>query len=217
MRDAKLIIVDDAHMVAEMLAATMEREAGLQVAGLARNAREALTLTEKTRPDLALVDIQLPDVCGLDLIGSLRKAHPAVKIIMLSAHLDPYIVFRVVRSGVHGYVEKLSPMRLLREAVRCVLKGGSYFSPGFSELKARHLDSAAAFHKILTEREQRILQLMCEGLSDADIAARRSISEPTVATNRKRIRAKLNLHSDRELLTYARRCGLGLRGPPILG
>lgn len=208
MKNTKLIIVDDARMLAEMLSAALTRDPGLQVAGLAHSAKEALALAGAVRPHLILLDIQMPGTNGLDLIAPLRKKVPAAKIIMLSAYLDPYIVHRVLQCGAEGYVEKLCPLRVLRDAVCSVLAGQPFFSSGFTAVKEHYLNSADAFHKILSEREQQLLQLMASGLSDDEIARSRSITLNTVATNRKRIRAKLGLHCDRELLTYARRWGL---------
>ena len=206
---ARLMIVDDARMLAEMLATALAREAGLQLVGLAHDAPGALQLAAQARPDIILLEIQLPGANGLELIAPLRQKLPAVKIIILSACLNPCTAYRVVQSGVQGYVEKCSPLGVLREAVRGVLQGRTFFSPGFVAMQTRLLKATDAFHKILSEREQMILQLMAEGCSDAEIARTRGIAEQSVATNRKRIRTKLALHSDRELLVYARRWGLG--------
>ena len=209
MHKSKLMIVDDDHMFAEMLAAALAREPGLRVAATARNGAEALSMAAKVRPDLILLDIHLPRVSGLDLIAPLRQELPDAKILMLSGYLDPYIVHRVLQGGVQGYVEKFNPLRVLRDAVLQVLGGGSFFSDSFDALRVSQGNADDAFDKILTERELKILHLMAEGLSDAEIAGRREITEPTVATHRKRMREKLALHSDRELLAYARRCGIG--------
>jgi len=215
MKNPALMIVDDDHMLAELLAAALEQDAGVRVVGLAGNATEALALAEQTRPDLILLDVEMPGTHGLDLIGPLQQKLSTVKIILLTSHLDPYTVYRVLQSGVQGYVEKPSPLRVLKEAVRRVLKGKTFFSAGFMAVKAQHLASAEAFHKILSDREQSILQHMAAGLNDADIAKRCGISEPTVGTHRKHIRVKLEVHSDRDLLTYTRRWGLGLKGPVL--
>jgi len=209
MAEQKILIVDDACMLAEMLALALAREQNLLVVGSAQNAAQALTQAGQTLPDLVLLDIRMPGGSGLDLIEPLRAILPDLKIIMLSGYLDPYTVYRVVQAGVHGYVDKLSPLRLLVEAVHSVLAGQTSFSAGFTAIKALQLTSAEAFHKILSEREQQVLQLMGEGLSDDAIAQQRAISVYTVATHRQRIREKLALHSDRELLAYARRWGLG--------
>lgn len=215
-----LLIVDDELLLAELLAAALTRDAGLRVTGLAHDATTALLQAAQARPDLVLLDSAMPGGSGLDLIAPLRQKLPAVKIIILSAHFDPCTVYRVLQSKVQGYVEKPSALQVLLEAVRLVLKGRTYFSDRFIAVQLQYLEAAEAFHKILSNRQQEILYFMSAGMCDADIAQHFEISELTVSTHRKHIRGKLTLHSDRELLAYARRWGLGPRGPanpPLLG
>lgn len=208
-----LLIVHDEQLLAELLAATLTRDEGLRVSGLADNAAAALELAAQARPDLVLLDSEMPGGNGLDLIAPLRQKLPKVKILILSACFDPCTVYRVLQSGVQGYVEKPSALQVLLEAVRRVLKGHTFFSARFMAVQTQYLEAAEAFHKILSNRQQEILYFMSAGLCDADIAQQCDISELTVSTHRKHIREKLTLHSDRELLAYARRWGLGPRGP----
>jgi DNA-binding NarL/FixJ family response regulator len=196
-----------------MLTTALKRVAWLRLAGTAGNVTEALVVAAGVRPDLVLLDIKMPGACGWHLIAPLREILPAVQIVMLSAFLDPFTVLRVLESRVDGYVEKGCQLSVLLEAIHCVRHGGTFFSPGFAVAKSLVLGSAEAFHKILSQREQEILRLVARGLSDDAIALHRSISVHTVATRRKRIRAKLDVHSDRELLAYAQRWGLACKGP----
>lgn len=213
----KLLLVDDAQMFIELLRMALVQDENIEIVGLANGGAQALRLAAATQPDLVLLDIKMPGVCGLHLIEPLRRKVPAVKIIMLSAFLDPFTVHRVVHSKVEGYVEKSCSLKLLRCAVRRVRSGGSYFSPGFVMLRKDSFKSGQAFHKVLSEREQHILQLMALGLSDDEIGCRYDLMTSTVTTHRKHIRAKLGLHSDRELLAYARRWGLDSKGPANTG
>lgn len=208
-----LLIVDDEHLLAELLAAALAREAGLRVTGFADNAAAALVLAAQARPDLILLDSEMPGGSGLDLIAPLRQQLPKVKIIILSAHFDPCTVYRVLQCGVQGYVDKPSALQVLLEAVWRVLKGRTFFSARFIAVQTQYLEAAEAFHKILSNRQQEILYFMSEGMCDADIAQHCKISALTVSTHRKHMREKLTLHSDRELLAYAHRWGLGPRGP----
>ena len=208
-----LLIVDDEHLLAELLATTLAREEGLRVTGIADTAAAALVLAAQARPDLVLLDSEMPGGSGLDLIAPLRQQLPKVKIIILSAHFDPCTVYRVLQCGVQGYVEKPSALQVLLEAVRRVLKGRTFFSARFIAVQTQYLEAAEAFHKILSDRQQEILYFMSEGMCDAAIAQHCKISELTVSTHRKHMREKLTLHSDRELLAYAHRWGLGPRGP----
>ena len=207
------MIVDDAHMFVQLLSMLFKSDDQLQVVGTAGSPEEALELAAQISPDLVLLDIKMPGGNGLDMIIPLREKFPDVKILMLSAFLDPYTVQQVVEHDVDGYVEKISPLPVLQEAVDCVRQGGSFFSLGFLALQKNLLNTTEAFHKILSVREQKLLQLLSQGLNDAEIAAKNEISVHTVITSRKRIRVKLNLHCDRDLLAYARRWGLDSRGP----
>ena len=213
MKKIRLMIVDDAQMFAELLAAIFQQEPDVQVVGTAGNGAQALALAQEKRPDLVILDIKLPGVSGLDLIAPLRTLNPALKIVMVSAFFDPYTVQRVLEAGGNGYVEKLSSISTLRAAIRCVRQGGTFFSPAFIAMQERLLNSEKAFHKILTQREQQILKLVAQGASDAEIAQQRSVSAHTISTHRKRIRRKLGLHCDRDMLAYARQWGLDSRGP----
>lgn len=208
-----LMMVGDEQMFAELLASTLTRELGLRMNGRADTTQAALALATQSRSDLVLLDIEMAGGKGLDLIAPLRQKLPRVKIIILSSHSDPYTVYRVLQSDVQGYMEKNNPLCVLLEAVRRVLNGQSFFSPNFAAVKAQYLDSAEAFYKILSDCEQEIMWLMASGLSDAAIARHRDISEQTVSAHRKNMRMKLAAHSDRELLAYARRWGLGPQGP----
>lgn len=209
----RLMIVEDLQMFARMLSQLFELDDQVKVVGTAGNVVEALAMAEQIRPDLILLDVKMPGGSGLDLIIPLRKQNPDVKILILSAVFDPYTVQQVVEHDVEGYMEKTGTLSVLQEAVRCVRQGGTFFSSEFLALKKNLVDSPESFHKILSQRDQYILQLMSEGLSDGEIAVKKGIAVQTVATNRKRIRAKLGLHSDRELLAYARRWGLGGKAP----
>lgn len=207
------MIVDDVLIFVQQLSVFFGSDERLQVVGVACNGADALALAGQVQPDLVLLDINMPGESGLDLIAPLRARLPFVKIIMFSAGFTPYTVQTVLEHQVEGYVEKRSPLPVLQEAVHCVRQGGVFFSPGVLEVKQHLAENPKAFHKILSKREQRILMLMSEGLSDGEIARVRDVSVDAVVTSRKRIRVKLNLHCDRELLAYARYWGLNSKDP----
>lgn len=110
----RLLLVDDAQMFIELLRMALVQDENIEIVGLANGGAQALRLAAATQPDLVLLDIKMPGVCGLHLIEPLRRKVPAVKIIMLSAFLDPFTVHRVVHSKVEGYVEKSCSLKLLR-------------------------------------------------------------------------------------------------------
>lgn len=212
MKKPKLLIIDDDRMLAELLSGLLVRELPASVVGLANSGTEALALAGQHLPDLVVLDIEMPDQSGLDLIEPLRELVPESKIVMLSSHFDPFTVYRVLRSRVQGYVEKPSPVSALVSALKQVLRGQTFFSPVFISVKQQCLEAADAFHKILSEREQMVLRFMVAGQSDVEIGQRCEISPETVIVHRKHMRSKLGVHTDRELLSYARRWGLSAPG-----
>ncbi|TAN38393.1 MAG: response regulator transcription factor [Verrucomicrobia bacterium] len=209
MKRPSVMIVEDEQLLADLLSACLASQLNLSIVGCARCAAEAYPLATQTQPELILLDIQLPGTSGLEMIAPLRAVVPTVKILMLSAYMDPHTIYRVIQSDVQGYVEKPSPLSVVTEAVQRVLAGCVFFSPGFLAVRKQYLASAEAFHKILSTREQEVLRLVVGGFSDPEIAAQCRISEHTVSVHRKNTRRKLDVHSDRELLAYARRWGLG--------
>jgi two-component system, NarL family, response regulator LiaR len=202
------MIVEDERLLAELLASRLARQPGLRVVGCAGDGAAALPMASETRPDLILLDIGLPDVDGLSLIAPLREAVPKVKIIRFSSHVEPHAMCRAIEGNVQGYVEKPYPFAMLADAVKRVLEGGTFFSPGFIDAKRQLLESPDAYHKILSDREQEVLKLVVAGLSDEEIGSRCKISAHTVAAHRKSMRRKVEAHTDRELIAYARRWGL---------
>jgi DNA-binding NarL/FixJ family response regulator len=204
----RLVIVEDELLMAKMLGVWMTRQQDFEVIGYAQDGEAGLSLCESTKPDLALMDIALPKLDGLHLVKKLRPKFPKLRLLMMSGLTDPYTIWRVLQSGVHGYIDKLQPPEVLIEAIRTVAGGNSFFSPVFQEVKADWLSQPEAFQKILSDREQEVLRRVVVGLDDENIAAELEISASTVATHRKHIRQKLGAHNDRDLMAYARKWGL---------
>jgi DNA-binding NarL/FixJ family response regulator len=208
MKPSKVMIVDDDRLLGGLLVARLKEEPGFQVVGHACSPEEALAMAGRTRPDVILLDVELPGRDGVELVDPLHEAAPKTKIIMLSSHRDTYVVHRVARANVQGYVDKLNPVDVVVRAVRDVLEGKVSFSPAFMQTKKALLDSSEAFHRILSDREQQVMRLVVGGATEEQIAAECKISAQTVGVHRKNIRRKLNLHSDRDIVAYARRWGI---------
>jgi DNA-binding NarL/FixJ family response regulator len=216
----RVAIVEDETMVADMLQAWLSRRPQLQVVGCAATGAEALTLCRKQNPDVATVDIQLPGLNGLDLSEQLLRTHPALKILILTCRSNPYCLIRARELGVHGYVDKMSPLPELEKAILAVSAGQLFFSDNVQHELNREQRRPDAFNKILTEREREILGLISLGLSDADVAAQLDISPETVGTHRRNASHKLDIFNDRKLMRYGREVGLDMRvhtHPPASG
>jgi DNA-binding NarL/FixJ family response regulator len=214
MISSTVMIVDDDRLMADLLTTRLGQEPGLRVVGRAGGVEEALPMAASTRPDLILLDVELPGVDGPSMVAALRRKAPGVRIIILSSHHDAYTIYRVTRSNVQGYVEKPNPIDVVVEAVHHVLRGGVFFSPTFLEMKRKLLEAPGAFHRVLSEREQEVMRWVVAGMSDTKISAKHGISVQTVAVHRRNIRRKLTLHSDREMVAYARRWGIRVMAGP---
>jgi len=204
----KVVIVDDHALLAESLGAWIARQPDLLLAGRAEDGEAGWDLCVAVQPDLALVDVDLPKLDGLELVKRLLEKMPAVRLITMTGRMDPYTIWRVSQSGVHGYTEKTLRPEVLVDAIRLVAAGGTYFSPVFQKVKQEWLSQPEAFQKILSDREQEVLRRVVAGRDDERVAKELGISIATVSVHRKNIRSKLELHNDRELVAYAREWGL---------
>lgn len=204
----RIVIVDDHALLAESLGAWIVREPGLVLVGRAEDGEAGWNLCLELKPDLALVDVDLPKLDGLELVKRLRVKMPALRLLTITGRMDPYTIWRASQSGVHGFMEKTLHPKMLMEAIRTVAKGGVFFSLVFLKVKQEWLSQPEAFQKILSEREQEVLRRVVAGWNDERIGGHLDITANTVAVHRKHIRQKLELHNDRELVAYARVWGL---------
>ena len=207
----RVAIVEDELMMSGMLSAWISRFHDLQVVGCAADGEAGLKLCRSEQPDIALIDIRLPKLDGLDLIELLADGFPKMRLLAMSGLTDAYTIWRVTQSGVHGCVSKTQAPDSLIEAIRVVAAGNTFFGPVFSQVKHDWLSQPEAFQKILSEREQQILRGVAAGREDDVIGKELGISPSTVEAHRKHIRQKLGVHNDRGLLAYARRWGLDVQ------
>jgi len=207
----RLIIADDHAVVREGLAAMLEDEPDLQVVGLVGTGREAVALARQQQPDIALLDITMPDMNGLEATRQLMAAQSMVKVLILTMHEEEAFFFEALRAGAAGYVLKGAGSEELLSAIRAVHEGGVYLPPKLAGGLVRdHLERypQPPLDDPLTLREREILTLIAQGLTNRDIAQRLTLSLNTVKTHRLHILQKLNLHDRAELIDYALRRGL---------
>ena len=208
MSKIRIVIVEDNRFMSQCLGLWLEHQMDCTIAGCAEDGEAGLELCLKTRPDLALIDIQIPKLDGLSLVEKLLKELPDMRLIVMSGLMDPFTIWRVWQSGVHGYIVKTENVEFLGKTIRTVMNNGVFFSPVFQEVKNNWLSKPEAFQKILSDREQEVLRHVVAGWDDEKIGAKLGISAVTVAVHRKNTRKKLDLHNDRELLAYALLWGL---------
>lgn len=204
----KTVIIDDETLVASMLERCLSRVPVLRVVGAAACGASGLELCLKCKPDLVLLDLEMPRMSGLEVARQLREQLPKTRIIVVSSHCEPYAVYELNRLRVHGFVDKGSPLKLLLSIVQEVVAGRYAYCPRFQDVLRDLRQQAEAFQKILSLREIAVLRLVVDGQGDADIGRELGIAPETVSTHRRNIRSKVNAHNDRELTNYARQWGL---------
>ena len=200
--------MEDQEMMAAMLRLWVASQRGIEMVGCAQDGKAGLVMCLAARPDLVLLDLELPEMDGMELAGRLAAELPGVRLLAMSGLTDPHTIWRVSRSRVHGYLEKTARPEMLLEAIQTVAGGGVFYSGLFTQVRRELLSQPDAFQKLLSKREQEVLCRMACGWDEARIGQELGISQATVGAHRKHIRQKLGLHSDRELLAYARKWGL---------
>lgn len=202
-----VILVDDHPIMRHGLAQLIRAEKGLAVIGEAGCAREGLQVIEKLKPDLAVIDLTLPDKNGLELVKDVRAVCPATQCLVLSMHDETVYGERALRAGARGYVMKEAAADHLVTAIHKILSGGMYISEA---LNARMLEqmtgtprSKASGMDALTDREVEILELIGKGVATKNIATQLSISARTVEAHRAHIKEKLGITDGAALVRHA--------------
>ncbi len=210
----RILIADDHAIIRRGLRALLAHEPGFDVVGEAADGREAVELAERERPQVAILDISMPLLNGLEAARQLSTRFEEMRLIMLTVHADESYLLNALKAGARGYVLKSSSEFEIVEAVRAVSQGKAYFSPKVSRMLAdeymRHLEQKHVedSYDSLTARERQILQLLAEGQSNKDIAAILDLSTTTVICHRQHIFQKLDFHTLADLILYAIRKGV---------
>lgn len=205
---AKIFLVDDHPIVRQGLAELIEQEPDLSVCGEAESAPEALEAIATVKPDIAIVDISLPDASGLELIKEIKAGYADVLVLVLSMHDETLYAERVLRAGAKGYIMKEEATETVMLAIRKVLNGHIYLSERMAgRLLSRFADGTpetdGAPINRLSDRELEVFELIGRGLSTRRIAEKLHLSIKTIESHREHIKEKLKLGSSRELMRYA--------------
>lgn len=204
----RLLLADDHTLVRQGLKAFLERQ-GFQVACEASNGQEALQLAAKEQPDVAIMDISMPLLNGIDATRELKKSVRKTKVIMLTKHGEDTYVKEALRAGVSGYVLKNQVANDLVHAIQEVCRGSVYLSPGISQaVVGAYLSKSDSPADPLSARERQVLQLVGEGKSTKEVAKQLGLSVKTIESHRARLMRKLDLHQTAGLVRYAIRHGL---------
>ncbi len=203
----KILLVDDHEIMLDGLCSLLEKEPDFEIVASATNGRDAITLAKEHKPDVVVMDINMPDLNGADATIQLKSSEPNIQVLTLSAHIHNKHIARMIEAGASGYLPKSSAAKELAEAIRTVANGKTYLSPKvmdsvfqyFHEKPARSAPSLTS----LSMREREVLQLIAEGKMTKEISDILHISESTVDSHRQGIMKKLNLHSIADLTKYA--------------
>jgi two-component system, NarL family, response regulator NreC len=210
----RILIGDDHTLLRQGLRKILEEQPGWQIVAEAGDGREAVRHAIALRPDVAVLDIGMPLLNGIEATRQIARRAPNVRILILSMHLDEAYVTRVLQAGAKGYLLKDSADIELIRAVAAVAEGKSFFSPAVARVVLddyvrRLVDKGLSDrYDSLSEREREIFQLVAEGQSNKQIADLLSVSPHTIETHRAHILEKLDIHNTAELVLYAVRRGV---------
>lgn len=196
----RVLLADDHAIVRDGLKRILGATPDLQVAGEAASGDQALALVKANDYDVAMLDMSMPGLSGLDLIKRLKIEKPKLPLLVLSMHGEQQYAARVLKAGASGYLSKDSAADLLVGALRKVAAGGVHIGEAAA---AALVGGASGGHQALSDREFEVMRLLVEGLGPSEIAERLHLSVKTVSTHKTRILEKLHLGSTAELVRYA--------------
>jgi two-component system response regulator NreC len=206
MKNIRILIADDHDIVRAGVRLLIEKQPGWEVCGEAASGREAVALAEKYQPDVAVLDITMPELNGLEAARQIKRRMPQVEVVMLTAHDNEDLVHQVFDVGARSYILKTEAAKHLVPAVRSAYAHKPFFTNKVSEIVfARYLDRGDADpeNSSLTPRERELLQLLAEGKSNKEAAGTLGISVKTVESHRAAVMHKLRLRSVSDLVRYA--------------
>ena len=210
MKKIRLLIADDHAIVRDGLRMVFKSEATFAIVGEATNGEEAIRLTKSRRPDVAILDISMPILNGIEAAKKIREIAPETKILILTVHQNQEYIYEMILAGANGYLLKNAERKDIFAAVRAVSRGEPFFSPGVSKVliegfikRTRNGQSQDHVDRHLTKREVEILRHVAEGMSSPQIAKKLYLSVSTVNSHRTNIMKKLNIHDTARLVRYA--------------
>ena len=204
----RLMLVDDHKMLREGLRRALEAE-GFAVVGEASEGHEALRMALEKKPDVILMDVSMPDVDGIEATRAIMQADARQRIVMLTMHMDRDVIDRAIKAGAVGYLTKDCSIAEVAEAVRMAANGDLALSPKLAELmlsEARKTEVGE--DRLITRREEEVLQLIADGLSTPEVAAKLYISQKTVKNHLASIYEKLNARDRTQAVLVAVRMGI---------
>jgi DNA-binding NarL/FixJ family response regulator len=201
----RVLVVDDHAVVRAGLNRIINDAPGMSVGAEAGDAAEALDQLRAGPVDVVVLDLDLPDRSGLELIGDIKRDYPKLPVLILSFHAETACAVPALRAGADGYLMKDSSTGELVEAIEKVMSGGKFVTTSVAEQLATAVgtDANRPRHLALSEREREVFELIGSGLSVSQIAAKLALSVKTISTYRARVLEKMDLHNNAQLIHYA--------------
>jgi len=207
MEQIEIVIADDHAMVREGIKQLLEMDDYITVTGMASDGYTAIEMINSIKPDILLLDINMPKINGLGVLKLIRETSNDIKVIILTIHYETEYLIRALDYGVDGYVLKDSESNILKKAIKSVFKGGRYIQesmlPALKEYSSNENNASSPICKNLTKRELEVLLLITEGLFNKEIAYKLEISEKTVKNHVSNIFKKINVSDRTQAAVYA--------------
>lgn len=208
----KILLADDHTILREGLKSLLSTEPDIEIIGEVSNGYDAIALAGRIKPDIVLMDIGMPVMNGIEATRKLKEQYPEIKVLILTQYDSQEYLFTVLSAGASGYVLKRTASSELVWAIKTVHEGLAYLSPVMTQTLIREYlkteDTSSKTKDVLTPREQEVLKLIAEGLTNQEIADTLVLSLKTVQTHRAHIMEKLNFHDRTELVKYAIKKGV---------
>ena len=207
-KTARILVVDDHPLIREGLAARIAPQPDMEICGEAGNANEALEQVQATRPDLVIIDIQLTESHGIELIKEIQRRYPRLKMLVVSAYDESLYAERALRAGADGYINKRELQDNILDALRTVIVGQRYLSPKMTQrlvglaTAGRDVTDGDPLHR-LSNRELEVFELIGQGKTTGAIAHQLFLSPHTIETHREKLRRKLGVKNGAELVQRA--------------
>jgi two-component system response regulator NreC len=204
----RVVLADDHEIVRQGLRVLLERE-GFQVVGEASDGHDAVKLCDANHPEVAILDLSMPLLNGVDAAREIMKSNPRTKVVLLTMHTEDHLILESLRAGVTGYVLKTKAASELVQALRAVCRGEMFLTQSISRtIVQAFLQNTPVPGNPISDRERQVLQLVAEGKTTKEIASLLGISVKTAESHRSNLMEKLNIHDTAGLVRYAIRIGL---------
>ena len=199
----RLLIIDDHRIFTDGIRFLIENTTDFKVVGVSHSGKNALSFIENTKPDIILLDIDLPDITGFEVGAIVKRTFPYIKILALSMLDDAGSMERMLSAGVDGFCVKSDGQEEVFRALHTLQDGGTYWPPSYLRLLLNKKEKISEV--ILTSRETEITRLICKGITSSEIATKLYLSTRTVETHRRNIYRKVAVHNNVELIQYAKK------------